>query len=120
MEHNTKKARWLSALMAACMSLCAAPMTAFATDAEPSEPTKTVVTVEQYAGGAELYGKTAEELAEGSTLKLVEDYTGYWDDETMKMGYFVPVQVTVEGATEAVSIELEPTNLPDGAPKQYG
>ena len=79
MEHNTKKARWLSALMAACMSLCVAPMTAFATDAEPSEPTKTVVTVEQYAGGAELYGKTAEELAEGSTLKLVEDYTGYWD-----------------------------------------
>ena len=123
MEHRTKRAKWLAAFMAACMSLCVAPVAAFAAGEEPSEPaepTKTVVTIEQYAGDADLYGKKAADLAEGSALKLVEDYTGYWDDETMKAGYFVPVQVTVEGATEAVSIELEPTNLPDGAPKQYG
>ena len=120
MEHRTKRAKWLAAFMAACMSLCVAPVAAFAAGEEPAEPTKTVVTVEQYAGDADLYGKKAADLAEGSALKLVEDYTGYWDDATMKAGYFVPVQVTVEGATEAVSIELEPTNLPDGAPKQYG
>ena len=120
MEHRTKRAKWLAAFMAACMSLCVAPVAAFAAGEEPAEPTKTVVTVEQYAGDADLYGKKAADLAEGSALKLVEDYTGYWDDATMKAGYFVPVQVTVEGATEAVSIKLEPTNLPDGAPKQYG
>lgn len=123
MEHRTKRAKWLAAFMAVCMSLCVAPVAAFAAEEEPSEPadpTKTVVTVEQYAGDADLYGKKAADLAEGSALKLVEDYTGYWDDPAMKAGYFIPVLVTVEGATEGVTIELEPTNLPDGAPKQYG
>lgn len=28
-----------------------------------------------------------EKRPEGSALKLVEDYTGYWDDATMKAGY---------------------------------
>ena len=79
MEHRTKRAKWLAAFMAVCMSLCVAPVAAFAAEEEPSEPadpTKTVVTVEQYAGDADLYGKKAADLAEGSALKLVEDYTG--------------------------------------------
>lgn len=59
MEHRTKRAKWLAAFMAACMSLCVAPVAAFAAGEEPAEPTKTVVTVEQYAGDADLYGKKA-------------------------------------------------------------